>query len=114
MGSTFSHLFVLWNLWPKLTFTCHKRDPEPHDFVSFQYADAVEKYREVLGLVEEHKTEFRTDKLQQLHALHNLHEVLLLKPQGVGHTLRDSELQKEVDSNSESRDSFYRVYGLII
>ena len=61
-----------------------------------KYAEAVDKYRTVLRSVEEHKSEIRTDELQQLHTLHNLHEILLTKPAGVPPTLRDSVLEEQV------------------
>ncbi|KAI8791402.1 E3 ubiquitin-protein ligase SHPRH [Biomphalaria glabrata] len=54
---------------------------------------AVSKYRDVLRSVEEHKDQFRTDDLQQLHAMHNLAEVLDKKPEGVSPTLRDDTLR---------------------
>ncbi|XP_067124798.1 E3 ubiquitin-protein ligase SHPRH [Centruroides vittatus] len=41
-----------------------------------EYVEAVEKYREVLKSVEDHSTHIKTDKLQQLHTLHNLAEIL--------------------------------------
>jgi hypothetical protein len=53
-------------------------------------------YREVLHFVEEHKDKVRTDELQLLHVLHNLHEVVSQKPVGLVPTLRDSLLQQQV------------------
>ena len=53
-------------------------------------------YREVLRSVELHKDRFRTDELQLLHTLHNLSEVLALKPEGVAPTLRDDQLTTQV------------------
>ena len=46
--------------------------------------------------VEEHKEQLRTDELQQLHALHNLQEIIQLKPEGLVPTLRDSQLYQQV------------------
>ena len=46
--------------------------------------------------VEEHKEQLRTDELQQLHALHNLQEIIQLKPEGLLPTLRDSQLYQQV------------------
>lgn len=60
-----------------------------------EYASAVEEYRQVLRLVEEHKGQVRTDDLQLLHTVHNLQEMLSLAPQGIGHTLRDSQLKEQ-------------------
>jgi hypothetical protein len=57
---------------------------------------AVDKYREVMMSVEEHKEQLRTDELQQLHALHNLQEIIQLKPEGLVPTLRDSQLYQQV------------------
>lgn len=50
----------------------------------------------MLRSVEEHKDQFRTDELQQLHAMHNLAEMLDRKPAGVSPTLRDSSLREQV------------------
>lgn len=61
-----------------------------------QYVEAVEQYREMLHSIDEHREEIRTDPLQVLHVVHNLHEVLSMKPPGVGYTLMDSELQLQV------------------
>ena len=61
-----------------------------------QPVDAVEKYREVLSSIEEHRGVLKTDSLQQLHAMFNLHETLQTRPPGVPPTLRDGELQKQV------------------
>jgi len=58
--------------------------------------EAVEQYREMLRSIEEHKEEIRTDSLQILHIVHNLHEVLSLHPSGVGQSLSDSELPQQV------------------
>lgn len=62
-----------------------------------QPVEAVELYREVMRSVEEHKSQLRTDDLQQLHAMFNLQEVLATKPLGVAPTLRDHQLAKQVD-----------------
>ena len=58
--------------------------------------EAVGQYREMLRSVDEHREEIRTDPLQVLHIVHNLHDVLSLKPAGVGQTLIDSELSQQV------------------
>ncbi|RUS85954.1 hypothetical protein EGW08_006283, partial [Elysia chlorotica] len=59
--------------------------------------EAVEKYREVLRSVEQNKDQFRTDDLQQLHAMHNLAHLLDSKPDGVAPTLRDSQLKEQCE-----------------
>ncbi|GFS23980.1 E3 ubiquitin-protein ligase SHPRH [Elysia marginata] len=59
--------------------------------------EAVEKYREVLRSVEQNKDQFRTDDLQQLHAMHNLAQLLESKPDGVAPTLRDSQLKEQCE-----------------
>ena len=64
----------------------------------FQFIEAVEKYRDVLRSVEEHKDTLKTDSLQQLHAMYNLHEILVTKPEGIAPTLRDDQLPKQVQS----------------
>jgi hypothetical protein len=58
--------------------------------------EAVEQYRAMLRSIDEQRDEIRTDPLQVFHILHNLHEVLSMKPPGVGHTLLDSELEFQV------------------
>ncbi|XP_033741490.1 E3 ubiquitin-protein ligase SHPRH-like [Pecten maximus] len=62
-----------------------------------EYKEAVDTYREVLWSVEEHKDYLRTDKLQLLHTLYNLNEILSLKPEGVAPTLRDGLLKQQAD-----------------
>ncbi|XP_069131636.1 E3 ubiquitin-protein ligase SHPRH-like isoform X2 [Argopecten irradians] len=62
-----------------------------------EYKEAVETYREVLWSVEEHKEYLRTDKLQLLHTLYNLNEILSLKPEGVAPTLRDDQLKGQAE-----------------
>ena len=64
----------------------------------YQFVAAVEKYREVLRSVEEHKDTLHTDSLQQLHAMYNLSEILSSKPEGVDPTLRDDQLSTQVTS----------------
>ncbi|XP_052811504.1 E3 ubiquitin-protein ligase SHPRH-like isoform X2 [Mya arenaria] len=66
-----------------------------------EYGDAVEKYREVLRSVEEHRDMLKTDGLQQLHAMYNLHEILQAKPAGVDPTLRDHLLEKQIKELKE-------------
>ncbi|XP_045197702.2 E3 ubiquitin-protein ligase SHPRH-like isoform X2 [Mercenaria mercenaria] len=71
--------------------------------INEQFVEAVEKYRDVLRSVEEHKDTLKTDSLQQLHAMYNLHEILMSKPEGVDPTLRDHQLSKQID---ELRDKY--------
>jgi hypothetical protein len=66
--------------------------------IIFQFVEAVEKYRDVLRSVEEHKDTLKTDSLQQLHAMYNLREILVSKPDGVAPTLRDDQLPKQVEN----------------
>ena len=68
-----------------------------------QLAEAVERYREALRSIEEHREKVRTDELQQLHLLHNLKEVLDMKPKGVAPTLRDHQLREQVGDVEECK-----------
>jgi len=61
-----------------------------------QYVESVEEYRSMLRSVDEHSDEVRTDPLQVLHVVHNLEDILSLKPAGVGHTLNDEQLKDQV------------------
>ena len=73
----------------------------------FQFSDAVEMYREVLRSVDEHKDQLRTDSLQQLHAMHNLREVLSQKHSGIPPTLRDDQLLQQVSSSARTWPIFF-------
>lgn len=77
------------------------------DIIKGDYSEAVDKYREVLRSVEEHKENFKTDSLQQLHTLHNLSEVIQSKPEGVHPTLRDETLAEEANG---IRDRYLKLY----
>ncbi|XP_038077959.1 E3 ubiquitin-protein ligase SHPRH-like isoform X2 [Patiria miniata] len=68
-----------------------------------QTLDAIEHYRDILRSVEEHKDRLKTDSLQRLHTMHNLHQLLKLKPEGLVPTLRDGELEQQVQ---EIRDAY--------
>ena len=59
---------------------------------------AGENYREVLHSVEQHKHTYdiRTDVMQQLHTLHNLHEVLKMEGCTLPPTLRDDKIPEQV------------------
>ena len=66
------------------------------DIIEEKWKDAVDKYREVLRLVEEYKSRIKTDSLQRLHTMTNLAEMLeLKKDDSIAPTLRDSELRVE-------------------
>ena len=67
--------------------------------IIFQFVDAVDRYREVLRSIEEQKDSLHTDRLQQLHAMFNLNEILQSKPEGVAPTLRDDQLQTQVSQD---------------
>ncbi|XP_071112627.1 E3 ubiquitin-protein ligase SHPRH-like isoform X1 [Haliotis cracherodii] len=62
-----------------------------------EYSEAVLNYRCVLRSVTEHEGRLKTDDLQQLHALHNLHEILMIKPANVHPTLRDHQLHEQAN-----------------
>lgn len=68
--------------------------------INDDYAQAVETYREVLRSVEQHRNQLKTDSLQQLHALHNLQEVLSQNHPNIPPTLRDGKLKDEVCGNT--------------
>ena len=46
------------------------------DIIEQNFADAAEKYREVLRVVAEYKGKIKTDTLQKLHSVSNLAELL--------------------------------------
>ncbi|KAL3881583.1 hypothetical protein ACJMK2_028004 [Sinanodonta woodiana] len=71
------------------------------NIIKGEYLEAVERYREVLRSVEEHKEQLRTDDLQLLHSLHNLYEILSSKPEGVAPTLRDDKLHQQLNDGTE-------------
>eukprot|EP00736_Rhodelphis_marinus_P000333 Rmarinus@m.29946 len=60
---------------------------------------AVSLYRECLAVADENKKLFRADRLQRLHTLYNLHDLLfggkISVPSTVGRTLRDEQLLDE-------------------
>lgn len=68
---------------------------------------AVEKYREVLRLVEEHKSRVKTDTLQRLHTITNLAELLEAGHADVAPTLRDGGLRAEAE---ELREKYLGKY----
>ncbi|XP_045026418.1 LOW QUALITY PROTEIN: E3 ubiquitin-protein ligase SHPRH [Daphnia magna] len=63
-----------------------------------EWAQAAEKYRDVIRWAEEIKDSVKTDTLQRLHTFHNLAEIIRTAPPGaIPPTLRDSQLQEEAD-----------------
>ena len=65
------------------------------DIIDQNFAEAVEKYREVLRFVEEHKEKIKTDTLQKLHTVTNLAEILEANHEGIDPTLRDGTLRDD-------------------
>ncbi|KAG1714827.1 E3 ubiquitin-protein ligase SHPRH [Nymphon striatum] len=62
------------------------------------YSAAIQVYRDTLNSIEEHKNRLKTDKLQQIHTLHNLAEVIEMLGDAmdqVGRTTRDENLRNE-------------------
>ena len=57
-----------------------------------EWSTAVEYYRQVLQIVEEHKEKIHVDSLQRIHTLTNLAEVLQYHSEGIPPTLRDESL----------------------
>ncbi|XP_074656200.1 E3 ubiquitin-protein ligase SHPRH-like isoform X2 [Tubulanus polymorphus] len=63
---------------------------------------AVDEYRSVLLSIEQYKPQLRTDPLQQLHTLYNLHELLTKGgATSIPRTLRDDRLLTEFDELRE-------------
>lgn len=60
-----------------------------------EWLNAVERYREVLMMVEENKEKVTADRLQRIHTLYNLAELLDSHPEGIPPTLRDANLRQE-------------------
>ena len=65
------------------------------DIIQENWAEAAEKYREVLRSAGEQEGRIKTDTLQKLHTITNLAEILEAKHPGVAPTLRDDELRAE-------------------
>ncbi|XP_069684447.1 E3 ubiquitin-protein ligase SHPRH isoform X2 [Periplaneta americana] len=59
------------------------------------WTKAVETYRSVLRIAEEYKDKLKTDKLQMIHTLHNLADMLDGHHEGISPTLRDDKLREE-------------------
>ena len=81
-----------------------------------QYVESVEEYRSMLRSVDEHSDEVRTDPLQVLHVIHNLEDILSLKPAGVGHTLNDEQLKDQVTCSNYTTLFLYvqKLHGQLI
>nr|XP_006814870.1 PREDICTED: E3 ubiquitin-protein ligase SHPRH-like [Saccoglossus kowalevskii] len=62
-----------------------------------EHVEAVGKYRDVLRSIEEHKEQLKTDSIQRLHTVYNLHQILKQNHPNVGHTLRESKLEDEAE-----------------
>lgn len=62
-----------------------------------QWVEASERYREVLRIANEQAAKIKTDRLQRLHALHNLAELLEAGHENIPPTLRDSDLRIEAE-----------------
>ena len=65
------------------------------DIIENKWAEAVEKYREVLRLAAEYEGKINTDTLQKLHTVTNLAEVLEAGHENITPTLRDDKLRDE-------------------
>ena len=66
------------------------------DIIEEKFENAVEKYREVLRVVDEYKGKIKTDTLQKLHSVSNLAELLEAGHENIPPTLRDDKLREEV------------------
>ena len=65
------------------------------DIIQESWAEAAEKYREVLRSAGEQEGRIKTDTLQKLHTITNLAELLEAKHPGVSPSLRDDDLRAE-------------------
>ncbi|XP_021928095.1 E3 ubiquitin-protein ligase SHPRH isoform X2 [Zootermopsis nevadensis] len=59
------------------------------------WVQAVETYRDVLRIAEEYKDKLKTDKLQMIHTLYNLDDILSARHEGISPTLRDDRLRED-------------------
>ena len=76
---------------------CHNGMAAIH-IIDKDYNAAVDVYRNVIKTIDDASQTFRTDSLQKLHTLHNLHEVLQYNSTTSAPTLRDSQLLAEADA----------------
>lgn len=72
------------------------------------YKEAAAMYREVLQQERKYQDKFRTDKLQMIHTLENLADLLDLNIAGIGFTLRDDSLRSEAN---ELKRSYLESYA---
>jgi E3 ubiquitin-protein ligase SHPRH len=68
--------------------------------IQSNYPEAASFYRRVLQLSQENDAMIKADKLQILHAMSNLGEIIL-KP-GVGRTLQDETLEKAIENTQRT------------
>ena len=81
------------------------------DIIEQNFADAVEKYREVLRIVEEYKGKIKTDTLQKLHSVSNLAELLEAGHEHIPPTLRDDKLRDEA---KELQNKYLNKYSTAV
>ena len=62
--------------------------------------------REVLTSAADHAVHFKTDSLQRLHALHNLHELLTSGHEGVPRALSDDDIPQLIADIKNKLASF--------
>uniref|UniRef100_T1JC89 RING-type domain-containing protein n=1 Tax=Strigamia maritima TaxID=126957 RepID=T1JC89_STRMM len=67
------------------------------NIIQEEWVEASENYRDVLRLAAEDMQNVETDKMQRLHALHNLAELLDAGHTDIPPTLRDDQLKTEAD-----------------
>ncbi|XP_072178212.1 E3 ubiquitin-protein ligase SHPRH-like [Diadema setosum] len=63
-----------------------------------EIAEAVKLYREVLKSAEENKAHIRTDKLQLMHAIHNMRAIQRDRPEVVEPMPEDDDLPRKMES----------------
>ncbi|XP_047740431.1 E3 ubiquitin-protein ligase SHPRH [Hyalella azteca] len=76
--------------------------------IRHEWAEAAEHYRAVLSSAAEHAHHFKTDSLQRLHALHNLHELLAAGHPNIPHTLDDDELAQRA---ADIKEKYLKQYS---
>lgn len=76
-------------------------------------AEAVTYYRKVLSIAKENKSFINADKLQMLHAMHNLLYLLESEGRNIGRTIQDSYLKSSITKMREEylQDAFNRLAG---
>ena len=81
------------------------------DIIEQNFADAAEKYREVLRVVAEYKGKIKTDTLQKLHSVSNLAELLEAGHENIPPTLRDDKLRDEA---KELQNKYLNKYSTAV